>query len=119
MTLTPNPSQHQIADVSVFGGQTLAQQTQLSFSSPSPVTLTFTTPTTVGNTVNVLVQTSGTVASVTDDSGNTYTKLTSGTLPNGQHYEVWTSPNIAQALTGVVITTSSDITSAMLSEITK
>jgi hypothetical protein len=63
------------------------------------------------------VQISGTVASVTDDAGNAYTKLTAGTLPNGQRYEVWTSPNIAQAPTGVVITTSSDVVSAMMSEI--
>jgi flagellar basal body rod protein FlgF len=116
-TLQPTSAQHQIGDVEVYGGKTLVQQTQLSFASPSPVTLTFGNLATVGNTVNVLVQISGTVATVTDDAGNAYTKLTSGTLPNGQQYEVWTSPKIAQAPTGVTITTSSDVVSAMLSEI--
>jgi hypothetical protein len=117
--LQPTSSQHQIGDVAVYGGQTLVQQTQLAFSTASPVTLTFENPTTVGNKVNVLVQTSDTVATVTDDEGSTYSKLTSGNLPSGQHYEVWTCSKIITASTGVTVTTANagEILSAMLSEI--
>jgi hypothetical protein len=119
MTLQPTPSQHQIADVAVYGGQTLVQQTQLSFASSSPATLTFQNPTAVGNKVNVLVQTSDTVATVTDDAGDTFSKLNSGNLPSGQHYEVWTCSKIVTASTGVTVTTANagEISSAMLSEI--
>jgi hypothetical protein len=119
MTLTPTSSQHQIGDVAVYGGQTLVQQTSLDFTSPSPTTLTFANSTTVGNKVNILVQTSDTIASVTDDAGNSYSKLTSGTLPSGQHYEVWTCSKIGTVSTGVTMTTANagEISSAMLSEI--
>jgi hypothetical protein len=119
MTLTATSSQHQIGDVAVYGGQTLVQQTQLAFSTASPTILTFANSTTVGNKVNVLVQTSDTVATVTDDAGNSYSKLTSGTLPSGQHYEVWTCSKIGTASTGVTVTTADAgaILSAMLSEI--
>jgi hypothetical protein len=117
--LVPNNHQSQIADVSAYGGLTVIQQTQLSFFEPSPTTLTFTNPVTVGDTVNILVQLDDTVASVTDDVGNSYTQLLATTDPTGQYFEVWTSPNVAVAPTGVVVATTggSNIIAAMLSEI--
>lgn len=115
--LVPNSHQSQI-DVSAYGGLTVIQQTQISFSEPSPTTLTFTNPVTVGDTVNILVQLDDTVESVTDDVGNSYTQLLATTDPTGQYFEVWTSPNVAVAPTGVVVTTGgSDILAAILSEI--
>jgi len=118
--LIPNKSQSQISDVSVYGGQTVIQQTQLSFSEPSPVTLTFSSPVNVGDTVNIFVQLDDdTVASVTDDVGNSYTQLLAATDPTGQYFEVWTSPSVVAAPSGVVVATTggSDILAAMLSEI--
>lgn len=116
--LVPNKSQSQIADVAAYGGLTVIQQTQLSFSEPSPTTLTFTNPVTVGDTVNILVQLDDTVESVTDDVGNSYTQLLATTDPTGQYFEVWTSPNVAVVPTGVVVTTGgSDILAAILSEV--
>jgi hypothetical protein len=120
--LTPNLNQSQIAAApeGVTWGSTVIQQCELSVSSPSPVTLTFSGTVNVGDTVNVLVQLDDdTVASVTDDVGNSYAQLTSGTFPGGQQYEVWTSPNVAVAPSGVIVTTTggSDILAAILSEI--
>jgi hypothetical protein len=120
--LVPNKSQSQIASApsGVSWGSTVIQQCQLSTSSPSPVTLTFSSPVNVGDTVNVVVQVTGdTVASVTDDVGNSYTQLLAATDPTGQYFEVWTSPSVIAAPSGVVVATTggSDILAAMLSEI--
>jgi hypothetical protein len=121
--LVPNDNESQLAAApsGIDWGLTVIQQCQLSVSSPSPMTLTFTNPVTVGDTVSIFVQLNDdTVASVTDDVGNPYTQLTSGTFPGGgQYFEVWTSPSVQTAPTGVVVTTTggSNVLVAILSEI--
>jgi hypothetical protein len=117
--LVPTQTQRQIGDVAVYGGLTLRQQTGLAALSQSPLTLTFTKPATVGNRLNIFVVTGNdTVATVTDDGGNSYTQLVAGTFPNGQKFEVWTSL-VTTASAGVIVTMTggSSIANAMLSEI--
>jgi len=120
--LVPTNNQSQIAPAacSVYGGETVRQQCQLSVSSPSPCTLTFASQVTRNSTIHVVIQLSGdTVQSVTDDAGNSYSPLAAFTNPDGTRTEVWGAGNVQTAPTGVVVTTanSTSIIAAMVSEL--
>jgi hypothetical protein len=119
--LVPTNNQSQIAPAacSVYGGETVRQQCQLSVSSPSPCTLTFASQVTRNSTIHVVIQLSGdTVQSVIDDASNSYNPLAAFTNPDGTRTEVWSSPNVQTAPTGCIVTTNSTpIISAMVSEL--
>jgi len=116
-TLAPSIAQRLIATETF--GQTLASQTELPVTQPSPATLTFASPQNGKIHVAVRIAANETVASVVDDANNTYSLILVPTIPNtSDRWEVWEATNVAE-MNGTVITTTNggDVIWAMLSSI--